>query len=469
MLTRRAFMTGMAASTAAGFPRLALPAGRPPNIVLIVGDDLGYGDVGVYGQSKIATPCIDRLAAEGLRFTDFYAGCTVCAPSRASLMTGLHTGHASVRGNAAGADLTIQTLRAEDRTVAQLLKDAGYATGLFGKWGLGEVGSTGHPNRKGFDEMFGYLNQTHAHNYYPTFLIHNSERVALRNVPEQANPDRGDGYARERVDYAPDLIAERALAWIDANRGRPFFLCFTTTLPHANNERTRALKNGMEIPDVGAYADRPWTDPDKGQAAMVSRLDADVGRLVARLASHGLANDTIVIFTSDNGPHAEGGNTRGFFESSGPFRGIKRDLYEGGIRVPLIVRWPGHVAPGSTSAHVSYFGDFFATFAAIVGRAVPPGLDSISFAPTLAGTPAAQAAHEYLYWEFYENRGAQAVRFGSWKAVRKPMITGPVELYDLAADPGESRDVAAENPALVERAKAFMAAAHTPDPRWVPR
>jgi arylsulfatase A-like enzyme len=468
MLTRRDFMTGVAASAAAGLPARAMPAARLPNIVLIVGDDLGYGDLGVYGQAKIATPCIDRLASEGMCFTDFYAGCTVCAPSRASLMTGLHTGHVSVRGNAAGADLAIQTLRAEDRTIAQMLRDAGYATGLFGKWGLGEAGSTGHPNRKGFDEVFGYLNQTHAHNYYPTFLVHNSDRVPLRNVAEVENAARGDGYARERIDYAPDVIRDRAERWVQDNRANPFFLFFATTLPHANNERTRATKNGCEIPDHGAYADRPWTDADKGLAAMISRLDTDVGRLVALVERLGLTRDTVFIFTSDNGPHQEGGNTPGFFGSSGPFRGIKRDLYEGGIRVPLIVRWPGRVAANRTSGQVGYFGDLFATCAELARRPAPAGLDSISLAPTLLGS-GRQRSHDYLYWEFYENGGAQAVRFGAWKAVRKPMLTGSIELYDLAADPGERRDVAPARPGVVARAAAAMKDAHVPDPRWVVR
>jgi arylsulfatase A-like enzyme len=442
---------------------------RLPNVVLILADDLGYGEVGVYGQTKIATPSIDRLAADGIRFTDFYAGDTVCAPSRAVLMTGQHTGHVSVRGNAAGGDLTIQTLRENDYTIAQLFKDAGFATALFGKWGLGEVGSTGHPNRKGFDEMFGYLNQTHAHNYFPSFLVHGSERVPLRNVAARETPERGDGYAKERIDYAPDLILERALRWIDENKDRPFFLFFATTLPHANNERTRATGDGMEIPEYGAYANRPWPNPDKGLAAMISRLDTDVGRITGRIASLGLANDTLVVFTSDNGPHREGGNTPGFFGSSGPFRGFKRDLYEGGIRVPLIVRWPGRVLPARVSAHVGYLGDFFATFASIVGRPLPRGLDSVSFTPTLLGDTGSQQTHDCLYWEFYENGGAQAVRFGSWKAVRKAMGTGPVELYDLASDPGERHDVAASNPATVERAKGFMDRAHTSDPRWVVR
>jgi arylsulfatase A-like enzyme len=466
MLTRRDFLAGMAASVAARGAGRAEAARGLPNVVLVVGDDLGYGDLGVYGQKKIATPCVDRLAAEGMRFTDFYAGSPVCAPSRATLLTGRHAGHVSVRGNAPGGDLAIQTLRPEDRTVAQMLKRAGYATGLFGKWGLGEVGSTGHPNRKGFDEVFGYLNQTHAHNYYPTFLVHNSERVPLANVAAEENPNRGDGYARERVDYAPDVILERAQRWVNDNRARPFFLFFATTLPHANNERTRATKNGCEVPGYGPYADRPWTDPDKGLAAMISRLDADVGRLVAQIESLGLTRDTIFLFTSDNGPHREGGNTPGFFESSGPFRGMKRDLYEGGIRVPLIVRWPGRVAARATTSQVGYFGDLYATLADIAGQPLPPGLDSISLAPTLLrrGT---QHPHEYLYWEFYENGGSQAVRFGAWKAVRKPMLTGPIEVYDLARDPAEHLDVASAHPDVVTRAAALMNEAHVPDPRWV--
>ena len=469
MVTRRTFLTSVL-SAAAPVSRLgsaapAAPAARQPNIVLIVGDDLGYGDIGPYGQTKIATPSLDRLAADGVRFTDFYAGCTVCAPSRAALMTGLHTGHVSVRGNARGADMDLQTLGPGETTIAQFLKNAGYATGLFGKWGLGETGSAGHPNRKGFDEMFGYLNQTHAHNYYPTFLVHNSERVPLRNVPAEENRERGDGYAKDRVEYAPDLILERAQRWVDANRRRPFFLCFTTTLPHANNERTRATKNGMEIPSYGQYAGRDWPDPDKGLAAMISRLDADVGALVSQVESLGLTRDTLFIFTSDNGPHVEGGNTRGFFASSGPFRGIKRDLYEGGIRVPFIARWPGHIPPARTSGHVSYFGDLFATFADLVGRPAPKGLDSASMAPTLFGRPG-QQAHEFLYWEFYEGGGAQAVRFGAWKAVRKPIFTGAIELYDLSSDPGEQRNVAAGNPGVVEQVRRLLERAHTPDPRW---
>jgi arylsulfatase A-like enzyme len=473
MVTRRAFLTSVLSAAAAplsgpGPAGTAARAARHPNIILFVADDLGYGDLGSYGQTKIATPCLDRLAAEGIRFTDFYAGCTVCAPSRAALMTGLHAGHVSVRGNAQGTNMDLQTLRPGETTVAQFLKDAGYATGLFGKWGLGEIGSAGHPNRKGFDEMFGYLNQTHAHNYCPTFLVHNSERVPLRNVAAEENRERGDGYAKECSEYAPDVILERAQRWIDANRRGPFFLYFATTLPHANNERMRATKNGMEIPSYGQYASRDWPDPDKGLAAMISRIDADVGALVSQVDTLGLSRDTLFLFTSDNGPQVEGGNTRGFLASSGPFRGIKRDLYEGGIRVPFVARWPGCITPKRISSHVSYFGDLFATFADIVGRPGPNGLDSVSMAPTLLGRPG-QQEHEYLYWEFYEGGGAQAVRFGTWKAVRKPIFTGTVELYDLASDPGEQRDLAEDNPRVVEQVRRLLELAHTPDPRWVAR
>jgi len=445
----------------------ASPSDRP-NVVLILADDLGYGELGAYGQKFIRTPHLDRLAAEGLRFTDFYAGSTVCAPSRAVLMTGRHTGHVSVRGNALGEDLRIQALRPGERTIAHHFQDAGYATGLFGKWGLGEVGSPGHPNRVGFDAFFGYLNQRHAHNHYPSFLYRDSERVPLRNLPAQEDPD-GAGRARVRTDYAHDLIVESALRWMGEVRARPFFLYLAVTLPHANNEAARATGNGQEVPDLGPYAAESWPEPDKGQAAMVSRLDRDVGRLLAKLEELGIAKDTLVLFSSDNGPHREGGNDPDRFDANGPFRGLKRDLHEGGIRVPLIARWPGRVAPGSVSSHVGYFGDFFATFAEMLGRPAPVGLDSISLLPTLQGRPREQRAHDHLYWEFYEQGGRQAVRFGTWKAIREPMRTGAIRLYDLASDLGEEKDLAAARKDLVARAVRYMDEAHVPDPVWTVR
>jgi uncharacterized sulfatase len=468
---RRFLLTALAFG--GGCLSLALHAGQPapagstrlPSIVLIVADDLGYGDLGVYGQQQVATPNIDRLAAEGMRFTQFYAGSTVCAPSRAVLMTGRHTGHVSVRGNASGGRLGIQALRRDDRTIAHVLRDAGYATAIFGKWGLGEIGSDGHPMRMGWDESFGYLNQTHAHNYYPSFLVRGNDRVALRNVPEEEG-DRGQGFARERVEYSHDVIVERALEWMTQHRDRPFFLFLPVTVPHANNERTRARGDGMEVPDYGPYAGKPWKDPDKGFAGMVHRLDRDVGRVRARLADLGLDRSTLVLFTSDNGPQKEGGNDPDFFDSNGPLRGLKRALYEGGIRVPLVAWWPGRIRPGVVTDHVGYFGDVFATLSEVARQAAAPGLDSISVLPTLLGHAARQRQHEYLYWEFYEQGGRQAVRFGNWKAVRQPGFDGPVELYDLASDLAESRDVAADHPDLVTRAVEMMKRAHVPDPAW---
>jgi uncharacterized sulfatase len=450
---------------AAGGSAQGEPRPARPNVVFILADDLGYGDLGVYGQKLVRTPKIDRLAAEGLRFTDFYAGSTVCAPSRAVLMTGRHAGHASVRGNAGGGALSIQALREGERTLAHLFKDAGYATALFGKWGLGEVGSAGHPSRMGFDAFFGYLNQRHAHNYYPSFLWRGETRVGLRNVPEKEDED-GAGWARVRAEYSHDVIADAALRWIDESRDRPFFLYLAVTIPHANNEARTATGDGQEVPDYGEYARETWPNPDKGQAAMIARLDRDVGRLLAKLEEHALAKDTLVLFSSDNGPHQEGGHDPERFDANGPLRGVKRALYEGGIRVPMIARWPGRVAPGSVSSHVGYFGDFFATFAEMLGQAVPSGLDSVSLLPTFTGDPGRQDTHEYLYWEFYEQGGRQAVRFGPWKAIREPMKTGRVQLFDLSKDVGEEKDLAPLRKDLVETAESYMDEAHVPDPRW---
>jgi len=439
------------------------PPIRPPNIVLILADDLGYGDLGAYGQERIATPHIDRLAAEGVRFTDIYAGSTVCAPSRSVLMTGRHGGHSPIRGNREVQPMGQEPLPEGTRTVAAVLREAGYATGLYGKWGLGGPGSSGHPNRQGFDEFFGYLCQRHAHNYYPAFLFRNGERVALDN--EMPEPPRGDGAgeARTKRTYSHDRIAEEALAFVERHRDRPFFLYLALTIPHANNE---AGQRGMEVPDLGAYADRPWPEPQKGLAAMISRMDRDVGRLLALLAQLGIDEQTLVLFTSDNGPHAEGGNDPAFFSSSGPLRGIKRDLYEGGIRVPLIARWPGRAPQGRESDHVGYFGDFLATAAELAGAEVSGEHDGISLVPTLTGRAEAQATHDYLYWEFYGRETAQAVRRGRFKAVRRPMLTGELELYDLEADLGETRDVAGDHPGVAAEIARLMDEAHTPSPLW---
>jgi arylsulfatase A-like enzyme len=448
----------------------AAEAADKPNIIFILADDLGYGDLGSYGQKLIETPNLDRMAAEGIRFTDFYAGNTVCAPSRSVLMTGQHMGHTHVRGNA-GADISIQTLRDEDVTVAEVLKQAGYATALCGKWGLGEdvPGNQGLPNDQGFDLFYGYLNQVHAHNYYPEFLWLNKEKQPLRNkvttLPRKYAGFAG-GYATERVDYSHDLILEQALGFVEAQKDGPFFLYLPLTIPHANNEGTRGTGDGQEVPDYGIYKDRPWDNPDKGQAAMITRMDAGVGQLLALLKRLSVDDNTLVMFSSDNGPHDEGGHNTELFNPGGPLRGMKRDLYEGGVRVPLIARWPGRIAAGTETAHIGYFGDLLATCAELAGAEVPANLDSISFVPTLTGNADKQAEHDYLYWEFYEQGGKQAVRHGQWKAVRMPMVTGPTELYDLDADLGEQANIAAAHPEIVRRLEAMMKAAHVPHPNW---
>ncbi len=439
------------------------PPPAPPNIVFILADDLGYGDLGAYGQETIQTPTLDRMAAEGMRFTQFYAGSTVCAPSRSVLMTGKHLGRNDIRGNREIRPMGQTPLPAENVTVAELLQDAGYATGLVGKWGLGSVGSEGHPNRQGFAYFFGYLGQRHAHNYYPEFLFRNEDRVPLEGnvIPEPKRED-GSGQASEQVTYSHDVIADEALSFIDRHHEEPFFLYLSLTIPHANNE---AGQEGMEVPDLGAYAAEDWPAPQKGLAAMITRMDRDIGRLLERLAEHGIDDNTLVVFTSDNGPHAEGGNDPDYFDSNGPLRGKKRDLYEGGIRVPMIAWWPGRVQAGSVSDHIGYFGDVMATAADLAGVPAPDSLDSISFAPTLLGENS-QPEHELLYWEFYEQGSRQAVRSGPWKAVRQPMFDGPIELYNLDNDLGETTDVAAEHPDVAAHMAAAMDAAHTPHPMW---
>jgi len=458
----------------------SLPA-APPNLVVILADDLGYGDLGCFGSEQIQTPNLDRMAAEGMILTDFYAGSTVCAPSRCVLMTGQHTGRCWVRGNANNSPK--QTLQPEEVTVASLLQDAGYATALFGKWGLGELESTGHPMKQGFDTFFGYLNQRHAHNFYPGFLIDGFERHGLRNIAapaweklkaEKGFPDDGAGWAAadHRPDYAPDLIADRALAWVEdqlANSAsgtpNPFFLYWALNVPHANNEATRGTGNGQEVPDYGIYASKDWPEPDKGQAAMITRMDRDVGRLFTLLEKQGADESTLVLFTSDNGHHREGGNDPEFFDANGPLRGMKRALTEGGIRVPTIARWPGRIPAGSRSDHVAYFGDLMATACDLAGTELPEGRQSISFLPTLLQR-GAQREHEYLYWEFYERGSKQAVRFGPWKAIRKPMFEGSVELYNLDDDLGETNDLAKRHPEKVQQALHYLEEAHEPDPNW---
>jgi arylsulfatase A-like enzyme len=447
---------------------LARAQATKPNIIFILADDLGYGELGSYGQKLIATPHVDRLAAEGMRFTQFYAGSTVCAPSRSVLMTGLHMGRTRVRGNAGPGNTAAQMLRTGDVTVAGVLQQAGYATGLVGKWGLGLVDDEGEPRRHGFDYHYGFLSQTHAHNHFPSFLWRNGVKVPLPNDLVPVGAVEGTGYATKRIAYAGDLFAGEAQAFVERNRDRPFFLFLSLTSPHANNERSRVLGDGNEVPDLGPYADRPWNEAQKAHAAMITRLDRDVGELLAQLRRLGLDEKTLVVFSSDNGPHREGGPSYdpAFFQASGPLAGIKRSLTDGGIRVPFIARWPGRIRPGSVSSHVGYFGDLMATFAEVAGAKPLPNLDSISLVPTLLGRTG-QRRHEFLYWEFYEDGVSQAVLLEDrWKGIRLKNPRAPLQLYDLANDLGETTDVAAKEPNVAERLVRIMREAHVDNEHW---
>lgn len=431
-------------------------------------DDLGYGEIGAYGQKLIRTPHLDAFAAEGMRFTQFYAGNTVCAPSRSVLMTGLHMGHTRVRGNSGRENPTAQMLRTGDVTVARVLQQSGYATGLIGKWGLGEAGDEGEPRKQGFDYSYGFLNQSHAHNHYPDFLWRNGERVELPNVVTRMGPIEGVGYATKRVAYASDLFFDEARDFIARSKDRPFFLYLALTVPHANNERARALGDGQEVPSYGAYADRPWPDAQKGQAAMITRMDQGIGDLLAQLKKLGLDERTLVVFTSDNGPHREGGPLQNpeFFGASGPLNGIKRALTDGGIRVPWLVRWPGKIKAGAVSAHVGYFGDVMATLAELAGATAPKVLDSISLVPELMGR-GTQAQHDALYWEFYEKGFSQAVLLGGrWKGIRLLTPDAPIQVFDLETDLGEKMDLAAQQPERVARMAEIMHTAHVDNEYW---
>ena len=433
---------------------------RPPNIVYILADDLGYGDVGAYGGAKVPTPHLDRLAARGVRFTQHYSGSTVCAPSRASLMTGLHTGHVAVRGNNEHKPEGQAPMPEGTRTVGHLLQGAGYTTGAFGKWGLGYPGSVSDPLKMGFDWFYGYNCQREAHSYYPGHLWDNDQRVLLKGNAGGA-----------RKDYAPHQIHREALSFIHENKNRPFFLYYALVQPHAEMdapepylERFRG-RYGQETPHTkgkkGGY--RATDEPKAAFAAMVTVLDDYVGAVLDALEEQGLAENTLVIFTSDNGPHGEGGHQPRFFDSSGPLRGMKRDLYEGGVRVPMIAAWPGRIAPGTTTDHVSAFWDVLPTAAAVAGVDAPAGTDGVSMLPTLLGEPG-QVEHDYLYWEFPRRGGRVALRRGDWKLVRynvnkkKP---GLPELYHLATDLSETRNVAADHPERVAEMTELMRAART--------
>lgn len=464
----RAFFTPLFVVAACVFtlPAFAQPA--RPNIIFILADDLGYGEIGSYGAKLISTPHLDRMAAEGMRFTQFYAGSTVCAPSRSVLMTGLHTGHTRVRGNAGGRNFDAQSLQKDDVTVARVLQQAGYATGLVGKWGLGENDQPGAPRRQGFEYFYGYLNQTHAHNHFPSFLWRNEGRVELPNDLVPLGTAEGAGYSKKRIAYGGDLLAVEAQAFLERNRTKPFFLFYSVVTPHANNERSRELGEGNEVPDQGIYADKPWPESMKNHAAMITRLDRDIGALFAKLKELGLDDRTLVMFSSDNGPHKEGGPIYDpvFFTASGPLRGIKRSMTDGGIRVPFIARWPGRIPAGVVSPQVGYFGDLMATWSDVAGAKPPSGIDSVNLMPTLLGRgPAVTRPH--LYWEFYEQGVSQALLLdGRWKAIRLRTLTAPIQLYDLNVDVGEKNDIAERHPALVARAVELMSSGRFDNEHW---
>jgi arylsulfatase A len=441
-------------------------AAAPPNILLIHADDLGYGDLSVYGQTRFQTPSLDKLAREGTRFTRYYSGSTVCAPSRGALLTGMHTGHGWVRGNG-GLPRGDVPLRPEDVTIAEVLRDAGYRTALIGKWGLGQPGTTGMPDRQGFDLSFGFLDQRHAHRQYTDHLYRNGERV----------PANLEG------DYANDLFTREAAAFIERDDRRPFFIYLNYTVPHAelrapadamapfqgkfpekpfSNAKADAVPTGAR-PDVASLGYRSQPTPHAAFAAMITRMDRDIGRLADLLGSRKLDRQTLVLFTSDNGPHQEGGADPAFFNSSGGLRGIKRDLYEGGIRVPMIARWTGTVPAGRVSDHAWAHWDMLPTLAEFARGKAPSGIDGLSMARALRGQ--SQPTHPFFYWEFHERGFQQAATMGRWKGVR--LKTGaPLELYDLETDPREERDVAAANPEIVAKLEAYLKTARTESEQW---
>jgi arylsulfatase A-like enzyme len=444
-------------------------AASRPNVIYILADDLGYGDLSAYGQTRFSTPNLDALARKGMLFKQHYSSAPVCAPARCSLLTGLHTGHAPVRGNYEVQPEGQKPMPANTFTLANMFRKAGYATGIFGKWGLGAPGSASEPLKMGFDRFYGYNCQRLAHHYYPYFLWNDNQREMLWG-----------NFGLETREYAPDLIQEQALRFVESNKNRPFFLYYAMIQPHAEMfapEKYLAKYRGKfppETPYKGVdggpefrkypYGSQP--EPHAAFAAMVDTLDENVGQLMAKLQELGIADNTLVIFTSDNGPHQEGGHDPDYFNSSGGLRGHKRDLYEGGIRVPMIACWPGKIPAGTVSDHISAFHDVLPTMAELTGQRIPKGLDGISFLPTLL-QKGKQRQHDYLYWEFHELNGRVAVRKGNWKGVRYHVAVdphSPLELYDLSKDPGEAHNVAAQHPEIVRELDKLIQGARTVSP-----
>ena len=452
-IDRRQFLTFVAGGAAAGLipfsgciDESADPIANKtqrPNIIFILADDLGYGDLGCYGQKHIKTPNIDRIAAEGIRFTQHYAGSTVCAPSRCVLMTGLHTGHTAVRGNREIKPEGQYPIAAETITVAKVLKRAGYITAVVGKWGLGGPGSSGVPNKQGFDHWFGYLCQRKAHSYYPEYLWKNGKKIILEK-----------NKAGKKGTYSHDLFTAEAMDFIRQNRNRRFFLYLPYTIPHTR----------YEIPSTEPYSDRPWAKKEKVHAAMITRMDRDIGRTMNLLKKLNIDEKTIVFFSSDNGAAQR---WEGRFDSSGLLRGRKRDMYEGGIRTPLVVRWPGKIKPAAESDHISAFWDFLPTCAELAGVSAPENIDGISMVPTLLGRDDRQKRHKFLYWEFFHwKKGFYlAVRMGDFKVVRLSP-TGPLELYNLKTDIAEKNNIAAEHPEIIAEIEAYLKTARTDSPHW---
>jgi arylsulfatase A len=432
---------------------------RKPNIIFILADDLGYGELGSYGQEKIRTPSIDRLAAEGMRFTNFYCGNAVCAPSRCVLMTGKHAGHAWVRDNREVKPEGQTPIPADAVTVTELLKAKGYATGAMGKWGLGAPGSSGDPNRHGFDLFFGFNCQRVAHNHYPTYLYRNEERVQL--------PGNDGTYTGRQ--FSHDLFEKEALDFIQAQKDRPFFLYLPFTIPHVSiqvPEDSLAEYKGLweETPYTGNKGYMPHPTPRAAHAAMITRMDRSVGRILDLLAKLGLEKDTLVMFSSDNGSiDTVGGHDLAFFQANGPLRGEKGMLYEGGIRIPLIARWPGKIKAGTVNDLPGAFYDLLPTWCALAGAEPPKDADGVSLVPALTGAGDAKP-HEFLYWEFFGYGGQQAVRLGDWKGIRTDLNKGGkgLELYDLSKDIGEKDNVAAKQPDVVKRILEIMRREHSP-------